>query len=64
MIIHMKNAFTHADLTFRGKFVEQTKEGQQSVLCFRMTIVMDLVTSEDAIKCELLLNKPISGLGK
>ncbi len=60
----MKNAFTYADLTFGGQFVEQTKAGQQSVLCFITTIVMDLVTSEDATKCELLQNKPISGLGK
>ncbi len=60
----MKNAFTYADLTFVGQFVEQTKARQQSVLCFIMMIVMDLVTSEDAAKCELLLNKPILGLKK
>ncbi len=64
MIINMKNAFTYADLTFRGKFVKQTKSGQQNVLCFIMAIVMDLVTSEDATKCELLLNKLISCLEK
>ncbi len=60
----MKNAFTYADLTFRGKFVKQTIAGQQSVLSFIMMIVMNLVTSKDAIKCELLLNKLISGLKK